>query len=153
TADRIWWELDGIHKTFTRKQSEVQGTKNRLLELVHREITEIDNDESKQLGAINEEFTKELTIIQDQYIRAGCDNAVARFPATDPMAWSGSFGQLHLRDLEALVSRYEEKLSQINHVLSSRKKALNQTLTGIANLCDQQLRHLQAEYESKRQNL
>src|SRR5262249_54220573 len=52
-ADRIWWEFDGVHKRFMRKQSELQGTKDRLLELVHREITEIDNDELKQLGAIN----------------------------------------------------------------------------------------------------
>src|SRR5262245_35436490 len=153
TPDRIWWELDGIHKTFTRKQSELQGTKNRLLELVHHEISEIDKDELKQLGAINEEFTNELTTIQDQYIRAGHDNAVATSPASDPMAWSGSFGQLHFSDLEPLVSRYEEKLSQINHVVSSRKRALNQTLTGITDLCDQRLRHLQAEYESRRQNL
>jgi hypothetical protein len=149
TADRIWWELDGIYKTFTRKRSELQGTKNHLLELVHREITEIDNDEVKQLGAINEEFTKELATIQDQYIRAGLDNTVAIFSGIDPKPRSGSLGQLHPSDLEDLVSRYEEKLGQINLVVSSRKKILNQIL----DLCDQRLHRLEVEYESKRQNL
>src|SRR5262249_52469236 len=57
--------------------------------------------------------------------------------------------QLHLSDLEALVSGYEEKLSRI----LSRNKALNHTLTGIGDVCDQRLSRLQAEYEAKRQNL
>jgi hypothetical protein len=153
TGDRIWWELDGIDKTFTRKQSELQGSKNRLLELVHREITEIDNDELKQLGAIDEEFTKELAIIQDQYVRAGRDNTVAVFSGIDPKVRPGSLGELHGNDLEALVSRYEEKFRHNNLVVSSRKKALNQILTGIGELCDQRIRHLEVEYESKRQNL
>jgi hypothetical protein len=153
TADRIWWELDGIHKTFTRKRSELQGAKNHLLELVRREITEIDTDEVKQLGAINEEFTKELAIVQNEYIRAGLDNTVAIFSGIDPMARSGSLGELHVSGLEALVSRYEEKLSQSNLAVSSRKKTLNQILIGIGDLCDERLHRLEVEYESKCQGL
>src|SRR5262245_30969909 len=153
TADRIWWELDGIHKTFTRKRSEIQGTKNHLLELVRREISEIDHDEVKQLDAINEEFTKEVATIQNQYIRAGLHNTVAIFSGIDPKAQSGSLGQLHGSDLEALVSRYEEKLSQTNLAVSSRKKALNQIPTGVDHLVGQRLRRHEVQYGAKRQDL
>jgi hypothetical protein len=152
-ADRIWWELDGIYKAFTRKQSELQATKDQLFHLTHRELIEVDNDELKQLDAINEEFTKELAVIRDRYMRANRDNTVARVAGSEPTAWAGSFEQLHPSDLGALVRRYEEKFSQINHVLSSRKEAWNQILKAIGDLCDQRLRHAQAEYESKRQKL
>jgi hypothetical protein len=153
TADRIWWELDGIHKTFTRKRSEIQVTEKHLFELVHREITEIDNDGVKQLGAINKEFTKELDVMQSQYIQAGLGNTVTKFSGIDPTEGSGSLGHLHLSDLEGLVSRYEEKLTQINLVMSSRKKALEQILTGIGDLFVQRLSRLEIDYESKRQKL
>ena len=101
-VDRIWWELDGIHKTVTRRRSEIQGTMNHLLELVHREITKIDNDAVKQRGTVNEEFIKELAIIQNRYVEAGLDNTVTTFSGIDPMACSGSLAaarQLRPNDL------------------------------------------------------
>ena len=155
-ADRIWWELDGMHKTVTRRRSEIQGTMNHLLELVHREITKIDNDAVKQRGTVNEEFIKELAIIQNRYVEAGLDNTVTTFSGIDPMACSGSLAaarQLRPNDLEALVTRCEEKFRQIELIMSSRKGALNQIISGIADLCEQQLRRLEIDYESKRQKL
>ena len=145
-----------MHKTVTRRRSEIQGTMNHLLELVHREITKIDNDAVKQRGTVNEEFTKDVTIIQNQCIEAGLDNTVITFSGIDPTAWSGSLAsarQLRLNDLEALVTRYEEKFRQIELITSSRKGALNQVISGINELCEQRLHRLEMDYESKRQKL
>jgi hypothetical protein len=153
TADRIWWELDGIQKTFTRRRTDIEESKNHLIELVHCEITGIDNDAVKQLGVINEEFTKELGIIQNQHLQAGLGNTVTRFSGIDPTAGSDYRAQLHLTDLEPLMSRYEEKLSQINLVASGRKNALNQVGTRIQDLYEQRLRRLEIDYDSKRQKL
>jgi hypothetical protein len=143
-ADRIWWELDGVHKMFSRKRAEIEESKRQLLAVVHREIADIDNEMAKQRDAIDREFVKELATIH----RSEPDDVVSWFVS------AGSAGNSASPDaLATLLERYEEKSCQIQSSLTKRKNELNQSLQRITDRYDQRLHRLEFDRKSKCQEL
>jgi hypothetical protein len=145
-ADRIWWELDGIHKIFSRKRDEIQETMNQLVGLIQREIAAIDSEIAKQRDAIDRELVRDLFIIHDEFIQTAPDAAASGFLAPD---FAGSWASDAA--LAALVERYEEKLRQIQS--QQKKNESDQLLKGVSALYDQRLHHLEFDHISKCQKL
>jgi hypothetical protein len=148
-ADRIWWELDGIHKMFSRKRSEIQETMAQILAVVQGEIAAIDSEMAKQRDTINREFIEELLTFQNKFIRSELDAVRGGFLTAD---FTGN--SAHDDALVALIERYEEKFHQIQRPPSERKKnELGQLLKHITDLYDQRLHRLDFDCRSKCQKL
>jgi len=146
-ADRIWWQLDGIRKTFSRKRAEIEETMKQLLALIQGEIADIDNEIAKQRDDIDQEFIKELATIQN--IRSESDDIVSRFLGTD---CSGSSGAS--KSLAALVERYDDKLCQIQDPMLKRKKMnWDESRKRIIELYDQRIHRLEFDHRCKCQEL
>src|SRR5262249_33791493 len=142
-ADRIWWQLDGIRKTFSRKRAELEETMKQLWAVVHGEIAEIDNEVAKQRHGIDQEFIKELATIQN--IRSESDDIVSRFLSADCSGSSGSS-----KALAALVERYSDKLCQIQGPMLKRKKMnWDESRKRIIELYDQRIQRLEFDHKYK----
>ena len=147
-ADRIWWELNGIEKTFSRKRGEIEEAMTQLLALVQGEIADIDNEMAKQREAIDREFVKELATIQNKFIRSDPDGVVSRFLGADSGGDPASYDAL-----VALVERYEGKLCQIQSPMAKRKNELNQSINRITDLYAQRLHRLDFDRRTACQKL
>jgi hypothetical protein len=149
-VDRIWWELDGVHKMFSRKRGEIEESMSQLLALVHGEIGRIDSEMAKQRATIDQEFIRDLAIIQSKSIRSDVDDIVVNsFLGADSTSNSASHDAL-----VTLIERYEEKLCQIQSPAVKRKKnELKQSIEKIIHLYDKRIQRLELDRKSKCQEL
>jgi hypothetical protein len=148
-VDRIWWQLDGVHKTFSRKRGEIEESMSQLLALVHGEIGRIDSEMAKQRATIDEEFLRDLAIIQSKTIRLEAADAVSTFLRADSISNSASHDAL-----VALIERYEEQLCQIESLSVKRQKnELKQSIDKITHLYDERIHRLELDRKSKCEEL
>jgi hypothetical protein len=143
-ADRIWWQLDGIRKTFSRKRAEIEETMRQLLAIVERQIADIDNEIAKQRDGIGQGFINELTRIQN--IRSQSGDIVSRPLSADCSGSSGSW-----EALGALVERYDDKLCQIP--MLKRKNELDESRKRIIELYEQRIHRLEFDHKYKYQEV
>jgi hypothetical protein len=148
-VDRIWWELDGVNKMFSRKRREIEESMSQLLALVHGEIGMIDSEMAKQRATIDQEFIRDLAIIQSKSIRSDVDDV------GDGLLGAVSTSNSASHDaLVALIERYEEKLCQIQSPAVKRKKnELKQSIEKIIHLYDRRIHRLELDRKSKCQEL
>jgi hypothetical protein len=147
-ADRVWWQLDGIRKTFSRKRAELEQTMTQLPALIKRETDDIDNEITKQRDAIDQEFIQEFATIQNKLNRSEIDDVVSKFLVAGSSASSNSS-----EPLAALVERYEDRLCQILGPIQKRRNELDECRKRIIALYDQRIHHLESDHKRKCQEL
>src|SRR5262249_20974804 len=148
-VDRIWWELDGVHKRFSRKRVEIEESMSQLLSLVHGEIRRIASEMENRRATIDQEFIRDLAMIQSRSIRSDVDDVGNGYLGADSTSNSASHDAL-----AALIERYEEKLCQIQSPAVKRNKnELKQSIEKIIHLYDKRFHRLELDRKSKCQEL